>query len=319
MQYKEEYRKMGGIEQYLLHFPAGPGAPVLLFVHGGPGVAESCLGYLYSRWWDGLFTVVHWDQRGAGKTRQRNRHMKQAPPTMAQMMDDLFEVVQLVKAAYRVPRVVLLGHSWGSLLGSLYALRVPGDVALYIGVGQNVAMQQSEAIAFEKLKDEVAAKGTPRQKRRWAQLAAAGPYPPQGASFAEVVPQMRRVNGLMRQFGMATGLDWRLCRAVLKSPTAGLAELKMFLGVGQKANDGLREAVWAFDLQKEPRRYAVPVCYILGERDYQTATPLAQAYFQQIEAPEKACFVLAGAGHNTMFDAPEAFAEALAAARKMVE
>lgn len=75
-EYIEEYKNIGGIEQYLLHYPAKSDAPVMLFLHGGPGSAESPLGYLFRKWWGDLFTVVHWDQRGSGKTLGRNPKYK---------------------------------------------------------------------------------------------------------------------------------------------------------------------------------------------------------------------------------------------------
>lgn len=314
MQYREEYRTVGGIEQYLLHYPAGRAAPVLLFVHGGPGMAESCLGYQYRRWWGDSFTVVYWEQRGAGKTLERNRRKKQEPVTLAQMLDDLDAVAEILRREYGVRQIALLGHSWGSLLASLYALRRPAGVSLYIGVGQTVYVPQSEAIARERLRREVAESGTPRQKRQWERLAAAGAYPRPGATFAETLPATRKTRALMGSIGLAMRLDWPLVKAVLQSPTFGLAELKMFFGTGQRINRALMQEIWECDLRRHGLRYEMPVYYILGERDFQAATPLAEEYFGSLAAPKKELYILAGAGHNTMFDAPQAFARALRAA-----
>ena len=42
--------------------------PVLIYFHGGPGFVETPLDWWWDRGWDEYFTVIHWDQRNAGKT-----------------------------------------------------------------------------------------------------------------------------------------------------------------------------------------------------------------------------------------------------------
>ncbi|WP_242872334.1 hypothetical protein [Clostridium coskatii] len=44
----------------------------MLFLHGGPGLAESTLSHIFQEKWEEIFTIVHWDQRGAGKTFTKN-------------------------------------------------------------------------------------------------------------------------------------------------------------------------------------------------------------------------------------------------------
>ena len=66
----EETRQVeiGGIRQWISVRGNDRRNPILLYVHGGPGAAEMVESYGYQRPWEDFFTVVQWDQRGAGKT-----------------------------------------------------------------------------------------------------------------------------------------------------------------------------------------------------------------------------------------------------------
>lgn len=108
---------------------------IVLFLHGGPGSFESLFAYELDEIWGDMFTHVHWDQRGAGKTLRRNKKTGM-PESVEQMLDDLHGVVGYLQRKYHTNKVVILGHSWGSLLGSLYALRYPQNVLSYIGLGE---------------------------------------------------------------------------------------------------------------------------------------------------------------------------------------
>ena len=90
--FEEEYVAVNDIEHFLLHYPKAPDAPVLLYLHGGPGSVESLFAYELDKVWGDLFTHVHWDQRGAGKTLRRNKK-NGLPETMDQMLDDLHGII----------------------------------------------------------------------------------------------------------------------------------------------------------------------------------------------------------------------------------
>ena len=86
----QEYVPINGIDQFLYHLGTRYENPVLLYLHGGPGSAESLIAYLFQEEWEKSFTVVHWDQRGAGKTLTKNPDRL---PTIDLMLQDLYEVI----------------------------------------------------------------------------------------------------------------------------------------------------------------------------------------------------------------------------------
>ena len=57
---------LGGARQVVNVRGADRANPVLLFVHGGPAAVEMPIAWAFQRPWEDFFTVVQWDQRGAG-------------------------------------------------------------------------------------------------------------------------------------------------------------------------------------------------------------------------------------------------------------
>jgi proline iminopeptidase len=90
----------------------------LVHLHGGPGA--SSITDAEEKAYLGLedeYAVVYWDQRASGASQGNTQ-----PETihMAQFVDDLHRLVQLIQSKYGDPKLFLLGHSWGGALGSAY-------------------------------------------------------------------------------------------------------------------------------------------------------------------------------------------------------
>src|SRR5229473_8503715 len=59
---------IGGINQWITIRGINRDNPVVLFLHGGPGTPTNLLDFPFAKAWTPSFTLVQWDQRGAGKT-----------------------------------------------------------------------------------------------------------------------------------------------------------------------------------------------------------------------------------------------------------
>lgn len=309
-QFEEEYVAINGIEHFLLHYPKGD-APVLLYLHGGPGSFESLFAYTLDAAWGGLFTQVHWDQRGAGKTLRRNGK-NGLPESVEQMLDDLHGVVGHLQKKYHVDKVAILGHSWGSLLGSLYAQKHPENILAYIGVGQVVNLRENERIAYLEVMEMAQKAGKQKHIRALEKL---GEYPPADPErMLKLLPTFRKIqqaydNGPVSGSGLGDML-----KTIRRSPSFQWGDLVSFMRVMQ-VNHPLHLQMLSFDLACYPTQYRLPVHYILGEADTITPTSLGKAYYDTIEAPRKTMEVIPGAGHNPMYEKPAAFAAALRAVR----
>src|ERR1700722_19536206 len=106
---------IGGIDQWIAIQGRDANNPAILFLHGGPGEAQSPFLKLFLPW-EQAFTVANWDQRGSGKTFGRNGPLTPAM-TLDRLVDDALEVAQHVCDRLGKKKVILVGHSWGSFLG----------------------------------------------------------------------------------------------------------------------------------------------------------------------------------------------------------
>ena len=112
-----KYVEIGGIQQWITIRGEDRNNPVLLFLHGGPGDATNPWGYAGFRRWLKAFTVVQWDQRGAGRTLGKNSAASAATITVARMTQDGIELAELLRKSLHQDKIILVGHSWGSALG----------------------------------------------------------------------------------------------------------------------------------------------------------------------------------------------------------
>jgi pimeloyl-ACP methyl ester carboxylesterase len=295
----EEYVPINGIRQYLFHSGTRYENPVMLFLHGGPGSPASLFAHAFQDRWGDLFTVVHWDQRGAGKTLTKN---PDSYPRVDLLLQDVLEIIQYLKQRYQQEKIVLLGHSWGSVLGSLFIKQHPDVVEYYIGVGQVIDKRESERLSYARVREALLrAHDTNACKK----LEALGDYP--GTELNdEWLKKSLQLRKLKRKYHLTEKPKVSPLRIILTSPRFKWSDLGALVK-GAKANKALVDFLGRFNLNAEPTDYEVPIYYILGADDWQTPAVLAQEYFARIQAPFKRFFLIPQAGHMAMGDQPTQF------------
>lgn len=302
--YFEEYVHINGIDQYLFHTGIKYDNPVMLFLHGGPGFAESTFSYIFQEKWEDIFTVVHWDQRGAGKTFTKNPDQH---PTFELLLEDLLEIIQYLKEKYHKQKIILFGHSWGTVLGSMFIIKHPEEIAYYIGTGQVINMFENERVGYEKVK-ELALQANDKKSLR--ELEALGDYPGNnhGIAFKNKSAKLRAVQG---KYNLAVTGNASAFLALINSPIFKLPDIAALMKM-DRPNQEVIEFWSTFDLRSESAEYKIPIYYILGKNDWQTPRIISEEYFKTISAPRKKIYLIPGAGHMTMIDQPNLFFDALA-------
>ena len=169
-----KYVKVGGIEQWITIRGDDRKNPVLLLLHGGPGDATNPWGYAGFRSWLKYFTVVQWDQRGAGRTLGKNGPSLAPSITIDRMAQDGIELAELLRKALQKDKIVLVGHSWGSILGVFMAKARPDLFYAYVGTGQVADPARSYAVAYNELLKKAERLGDSRAIR---ELKEVGPPP----------------------------------------------------------------------------------------------------------------------------------------------
>lgn len=279
--------ELGGVQQTILLRGHDTRKPVLLYLHGGPGGAHLSLAPFYSAELERHFVVVHWDQRGAGASCEA---VDPATLSLDRIVADTIELSEHLRARFEQP-LVLLGHSWGSLVGVRAVQRRPDLFAAYVGVGQLVGLRRNEEVSYRWVLEEARRRGDPRAL---AELEAIGspPY----ATQQDLGVQRRY---LMRWGGSVH--DFRQARAALPAFLFGreytLATRLRFMRCFRVSIDRIWNAIQDVDLAVEAQRLEVPVFLLIGRHDYNTPWELTAAWAEQLSAPRVEVRWFENAGH----------------------
>lgn len=301
--YTEEYAVIAGIEHYLLHYKSKPEDPVLLFIHGGPGQTESFFAFVVEEYAERNYNVVYYDQRGAGKTWLKNKKCK---PDTETLKNDLLEIVLYLKKEYGKERIGILGHSWGSVLGSMFALEHPEHTLCYIGCGQVINIVENERTGYAILKDVIERSGNKKDIKK---LEKIGEYPTDSFDM-KTYRKMGQIRSLQGKYGLAQDFGKTVIDLWRRSPVMGMKDLIPFM-TGMLVNMQLMRELMSYDLRKRGSCYQIPVYYVLGEKDSQTPVKISMKYFEEVQAPDKRLYLIPRAGHAPMLDNVEDYRKAL--------
>ena len=291
------YHRLGGLDQWVLVRGESVANPPLILLHGGPGWSETALFRYFNAPLEKRFTVVYWDQRGAGKSFDST--IPHSSMTVQQLVSDLGELVDAVCGRVGQTKVVLFGHSWGSTLGVLYAARFPEKVAAYVGSGQigDAAAGESASYAFALAEAQRLGK-----RRLVKKLRAIGP-PPYGAAevFAERTA-LARLEGGMRPRAL-----WRMLRPVLASAESSLFEFRTTMRGFRFTLDAMWAEASSLNLVELVPALEMPAFFFLGRNDHWVPTETSVAYIDALTAPSKRLVWFEESGHEPFVDEPAKF------------
>lgn len=283
---------LGGVPQYILIRGWNRNNPVLLMLHGGPGMPQMYLAHQFQRELERKFVVVQWDRRGAGKS--YSGEVVPESLTVEQLISDTQQLVELLRERFHQPKVFLAAHSWGTYLGMLVVQRYPDSFYAYVGMGQMVdsararelgrefVLQRARETGNQQALDEVESRW-PGSSEKW-----------------------------LFQFGgelhNATSW-WPLLELGLRAPeyTATDAAFRMPAGLrlyGHGVNYGGHR-----ELIHDVTGVQVPVYFFLGRHDYNTPSELAANYLQTLNAPRKKLVWFEESAHFPFLEEPARFTD----------
>jgi len=296
------YLPLGGLDQWVMMRGESLANPPLILLHGGPGLSEMRLFRHFNAPLEKTFTVVHWDQRGAGKS--FDRHIPSSAMTVERFIADLDELVDAVRRRLGKDRVAIYGHSWGSALGVLYAARFPHKVAAYAGSGQIGDWQAAEASSYAFALAE--AERLDHRKALKA-LRAIGPPPYGAASLWTERTWLQRLEG---QLGLRS--VWNMGRILLGRPESSILDLPNVMRGFRFSLDAMWDEVSRLDLTEVAAALQMPVFFLLGRRDHWVPPETSVAYLDALTAPSKRLVWFEESGHEPFVDEPARFNAAMA-------
>lgn len=290
------YVKIGGIDQWIQIRGRERDNPVLLCLHGGPG--GSWLGYtkLFLPW-EGQFTVVQWDQRGAGKTLETTGPSIADTMSVERMSQDAIEVAEFLRGHLHKDKIVLLGFSWGSLLGVHAVKGRPDLFYAYVGTGQISNMVESQRLSYAYALDKAKAAN---DRKSVAKLESIGPPP------FDNMPKIATFFHILGNYECAS--DQNDPGGAFTSPDLSLRDIYyMIQGFARVPTIRVYREMFSADLVSLGPDFQVPVFFFQGTEDERSQFALAKKYFDAINAPHKEFVPLEGAGHFAVLAMPDRF------------
>lgn len=292
---------LGGVDQWILIRGWNRDNPVLLMMHGGPGFP--CMPFAHiAADLEKRFVVVHWDQRGAGKSYLPS---EDSSMNMKQFIGDTLELTDLLRGRFKQAGIFLCAHSWGSMIGALAVAQAPDRFSAYIAISQAANAPESERMMYRWALEKAADRGN---EKATAELKKPGPPPYERfADYNRMVDWITRFSSLEHR--PITG--WHFARLALESPFYSWVDLvRIPLGARFSFSHLWREAFYKTDLLKQAPRLDVPVFFFLGRHDHTaTASPaMAERYFNALEAPRgKRLVWFENSGHWPQLEEPARF------------
>jgi proline iminopeptidase len=303
--------RIGGIDQWIEVRGQNVNNPILLFIHGGPGVAFIPMAGSFQDPWEKYFTVVQWDQRGAGKTYASNdKELLRRTMNVPQMEQDTLEVVNHLRNRFKREKIFIVGHSWGSVLGLWLAHEHPELIYAYVGVGQVVSVEQNEKVAYQDALQEARNR---HNQQAVKDLESIAPYPPPTRDLRKESIARQWEEALVGPPPSPAGFTnmKRLLSDLVSAPEYSLADDIGFVR-GQSFSLGIFLPQLAkLDLNQLGVDFYEPIFFFEGRQDPYCRPSLILEYKQTIKAPQKEVVWFENSGHFPFFEEPKKFDEEL--------
>jgi pimeloyl-ACP methyl ester carboxylesterase len=293
---------IGGINQWITIRGQNRDNPVVLFLHGGPGTPTNLLDFPFAKAWTPTFTLVQWDQRGAGKTFAQGGTTA-ADMTMDRMTQDGIELAQYLRGHLHKDKIIIVGHSWGAILGVHMAKARPDLFYAYVGTGQVADAQENEALNYARVRQKEVDLG---DTKALAELDTAGP-PPYHAMKALTTQRI-----WAQAYEHADTYEAAGQASSLYAPGYSIGDLyhaiqSIRFTLDTYIGPTMSGPLMSVNLKALGPDFAIPIFVFEGPDDYITSPDLAKAYVDTLNAPQKEFVMLKAGGHFTVFTYPEAF------------
>jgi len=273
--------------------------PILVWVHGGPGTSETAVLRRFDAALEAHFVVVYWDQRYAGQ----NYDPFAAKPsglTIQQYVDDLGGVVDRLRDRFGQEKVVVVGHSWGTVPGILYAQQHPERLWAYVGVSQVANVPLSERRSYDFALTQARAR---KMTKAIIELERLGP-PPRASGMIFTPRSWLTVFGGVFHGNLTY---FKLIARCLNQPEVNGRDVLAFLFAPAYYDDLVRGEFSAFSLANRPQTYHVPIFLMSGRYDQQSEASVSHDFFEQLAAPRKGFVWFDQSAHNPPFEEPAKF------------
>jgi len=299
----KEVITLGGIGQHIRIRSSNAQNPVLLFLHGGPGVCDRHWVIKEQSGLAEVCTMVCWDQRGSGKSYSQAQSKEKM--TIDLIVSDAVELIEYLCTKFGKEKLYIIGHSWGSVLGVMLSQRIPERIAAFVGMGQVVDLDENEQISYKFVWDEAQRRGDKKAIRDLTRIGT-----PVEGSYGSIKNLITQRNYMSKYGGGAYKKKDNIWKSFLlplfRTPEYTLADIiKYAKGSFYCLEELWPEAAATVRFDETARKLDVPVYITQGDHDENTPTSIALKWFEKLDAPYKEWIAFKKSGHAPIKEEPE--------------
>lgn len=291
---------LGNVDQWYIARGSNIDNPILIFFHGGPGSPQTGAQHKYNRELEKHFLVVNWDQRGCGKS--YNKNIDSQTMNVQQLLSDAYELVQYLLERFNKKKVYIMGHSMGALLGILFVKKYPEVTIAYVGINQPINRPLEEEDSYRWTLDYASKINDKKAVEELEKIGA-----PKNGSY-------KSIDGLVKQRTYLTkigGVTYKknamfINMHYLLSSHFNLRDRLNFFKGFSFTSQYLWEELSSYNITESIVELNVPVYFVMGRHD-KIVHNLVENFYQNVKAPRKSLIVLEKSGHLACFEEPEVF------------
>lgn len=247
------------------------------------------------------YTVVIWEQRGAGKNFEKNPNP--GGLSLNQIVKDGTQLTEWLIKEYDQDKIYLAGYSWGSLIGVEMVKQHPEHFKAYYGISQFINSQEGLEISrnwvrkqAEEAKDEIALQKIDSLK--------------DVTNFKDEHSRFFKQYLLVSQFGGAVYQE-KSFQEVEKAKTM-YEDYKNYdwYAVWNASSSLLQKDLYVADV-RDVKELKVPVILFQGRHDWNIPSVLAESWLKDLKAPKKEIIWFENSGHGPLEEEPQEFNQAM--------
>ncbi|WP_394751084.1 alpha/beta fold hydrolase [Spongiimicrobium salis] len=300
-----QYVLIGGVPQWITIKGKDCSNPVVLMVHGGPGIPLSKYHDSLFQDFEENFTIVHWDQRGSGRTYLAQFESEELTLDMITntklsvdlLVQDGLEVSDYLRNRLGQEKIIISGSSWGSFLATKMVHMAPNKFHFYIGLSQLVNGSKNYAESYKKVKTIAV------ERDDKAALAILNKMGPPRWSHPSSFGKLRRIIKRYESETASDPVQWKVSKAYLSefsdAKYSMFSEEFSFLKFTGFNGDGMINDV---ALDECCTHLKIPIYIIQGHKDLLTVPKVTKEFFEEIVASEKEYIQIENSGHDANID-----------------
>ncbi|AEV29975.1 putative hydrolase or acyltransferase of alpha/beta superfamily [Sphaerochaeta pleomorpha str. Grapes] len=298
---------LNGTKQRIYIAGASEDNPVILWLDGGPGGSEVGWVRTYLAPLHEQFTIVCWDQRGtAGSYAAAKDGL-----LVEQYVQDVISLSNYLADRFNQEKIVLMGHSWGSVIGLLAAQENPGLFHAYIGAGQQINSIENDTLGWQMVLKGARASEDHKTvalmekigRPPYLKTLEDGSVVPDGQKYFEVLSRLF-------EFSPHAPADasFRSEKMFLAPEHSFADRINLVRGLLRGVKEVYPQLAY-LDFEKDVKRLDCPLFLVNGRYDMSCVSTIAERWFNTVEAPYKELLWLEESGHNGVYTESKKFME----------